>query len=61
MNRNINHKMRKHIFTIVELVIVGMEQFLPVFIPCKVLNFLPEVLFVPLMNHKVWISPECVW
>ena len=53
--------MRKNISTIVELVIVGMEQFLPVFIPCEVLNFLPKVLFVPLMNHKVWVSPECVW
>ena len=47
--------------TTVELVIVGMEQFLPVFMPCEILNFLPEVLFVPLVNFKVWVSPECVW
>ena len=45
----------------VELVIVHMEQFLPVFIPREMLNFLREVLFVPLMNDKVWVSPECVW
>ena len=47
MNGNTNNKMRKTIFTIVELVIVGMEEFLPVFIPCEVLNFLPEVFACP--------------
>ena len=46
-------KTGKNIITTVELVIVGMEQFLPVFIPCEMLNFLPEVLFVPLVNDKV--------
>ena len=54
-------KAGKNIITTVELVIVGMEQFLSVFIPCEMLNFFPEVLFVPLVNYKVWACPECVW
>ena len=54
-------KTGKNIFTTVELVIVGMGQFLPVFIPCEMLNFLPEVLFVLLVNDKLWVSPEYVW
>ena len=54
-------KTGKYKITTVELVSVGMEQFLPVFIPCEMLNFLPEVLFVPLVNDKVWVSPEGVW
>ena len=45
----------------VKLVIVGMKQFLSVFIPCEMLNFLHEVLFVPFVDNKVWVSPECVW
>ena len=45
-----NKKTEKNIITTVELVIVGMEQILPVFIPCEMLNFLPEVLFVLLVN-----------
>ena len=49
-----NKKTGKNIITTVELVIVGMEQFLPVFIPYEMLNFLPEVLFIPLVNDKVW-------
>ena len=56
-----NKKTGGNIITTVELVIVGMERFLPVFIPCEILNFLPEVLFVPLVDDKVWVSPECVW
>ena len=56
-----NSKIRENIFTIVQLVTVCMEQFLPVFILCEVLNFLPKVLFVPLMNDKEWVCPECVW
>ena len=47
------HLQLKNIITTVELVTVGMEQFLPVFIPCEMLNFLPEVLFVPLVDDKV--------
>ena len=46
-------KTGKNIITTVELVTVGMEQFLPVFIPCEMLNFLPEVLFVPLVDDNV--------
>ena len=54
-------KKGKYKITTVELVSVGMEQSLPVFIPCEMLHFLPEVLFVPLVDDKVWESPECVW
>ena len=56
-----NKKTGESIITTIELVIVGMEQFLPVFIPCEMLNFLPGVLFVSLVNDKVWVGPECVW
>ena len=54
------HLQLKNIITTVELVTVGMEQFLSVFIPCEMLNLLPEVLFIPLVDDKVWVSPECV-
>ena len=63
-HNNSNYKIRKwgqNIITTVELVIVGMEQFLPLFVPCEMLNLLPEVLFVLLVNDKVWVSHECVW
>ena len=56
-----NKKIGKNIITNIELVIVHMEQFLPVFILYEMLNFLPEVLFVSFVNDKVWVSPECVW